>query len=74
MSAYNPYSLDGKRILVTGASSGIGKSVAIECSKMRAILNIVGRDQNRLQDTLQQLNGTKHSLFQADLSSEEEIK
>ena len=33
---YNPFSLEGKTILVTGASSGIGQATAIECSKMEA--------------------------------------
>lgn len=39
---YNPFSLEGKTILVTGASSGIGRGVAIACSRMGAtvILNV----------------------------------
>ena len=45
---YNPYTLEGKTILITGASSGIGKCSAIECSKMGAKLVITGRDEKRL--------------------------
>ncbi len=40
----NPFSLSGKKILVTGASSGIGRSIAVECSKMGANLIITGRN------------------------------
>jgi len=32
----NPFSLEGKKILVTGASSGIGRSTAIACAQMGA--------------------------------------
>ena len=42
---YNPYSLSGKTILVTGASSGIGLSIAIECSSMGATLILTGRNE-----------------------------
>ena len=49
--SYNPYSLEGKTILVTGASSGIGKATAIECSKLGARVVITGRDETRLCDT-----------------------
>jgi len=71
---YNPYSLKGKTILVTGASSGIGQTVAIECSKMGATVIITGRNEARLNETFEQLAGTDHSLFPADLSSYEYIK
>ena len=48
---YNPFSLEGKTILVTGASSGIGKETAISCSKMGASVIITARNQERLQET-----------------------
>lgn len=71
MNDYNPFSLSGKTIFVTGASSGIGKSIAIECSKMGARLIITGRNAERLQQTSELLFGEGHSSFQADLSNEE---
>jgi len=69
---YNPYSLKGKSILITGASSGIGRAIAIECSKMGAVVNIVGRDRKRLADTYNNLQGKKHKIFLADLASEKD--
>lgn len=71
---YNPYSLQGKTILVTGASSGIGQSVAIECSKMGAIVVITGRNKDRLQETYDMLEGSGHTQIPADLSSYPEIQ
>ena len=47
---YNPYSLSGKTLLVTGASSGIGKATAIECSKMGANVILTGRNEERLKE------------------------
>jgi NAD(P)-dependent dehydrogenase (short-subunit alcohol dehydrogenase family) len=67
---YNPYSLEGKVILITGASSGIGKTTAIECSKMGAKLVITGRDENRLQKTFEQLEGQGHLKFAGQLNEE----
>ena len=70
---YNPFSLSGKTILVTGASSGIGRATAIECSKMGAVIVLTGRNHERLQETLALLEGNGHSLFTCDLTKEEEI-
>ena len=67
---YNPYSLDGKTILITGASSGIGRRTAIECSKMGAKLVITGRNQERLNDTLASLEGEGHLTFAGDLTED----
>ena len=70
---HNPFSLIGKTILVTGASSGIGRSIAIECSKMGANIILTGRNQERLQDTLLLLQEGQHQYIISDISSEEEI-
>lgn len=71
---YNPYSLEGKIILVTGASSGIGQATAIECSKMGAKLIITGRDETRLKETFNRLEGIGHKYVVADLVVEESLE
>lgn len=63
----NPFSLDGKTILVTGASSGIGQTTAISCAKMGANVVITGRDQGRLQTTAD-LSGKSVTQMVADLT------
>lgn len=76
MEMYNPYSLQGKRILITGASSGIGKATAIECAKLGATLIVTGRDTNRLNDTflsLKEISTLQHLQIISDLSTEEGI-
>ena len=67
--SYNPYSLEGKTILVTGASSGIGKATAIECSKLGARVVITGRDEARLQQTLSSLEGERSEEHTSELQS-----
>lgn len=64
---YNPFSLEGKTILITGASSGIGRATAIECSKMGAKIIACGRNKERLENTLELLQGKDHKLFLGDL-------
>lgn len=71
---YNPYSLEGKTVLVTGASSGIGQAVAIECSKLGAQVIITARNEKRLNETLNQMEGNGHQLFSCDLSDLEEVR
>lgn len=70
---YNPFSLEGKTILVTGASSGIGKTTAIECSKMGAKLVITARNEERLNQTLGELEGEGHLALIGDLTSQDDI-
>lgn len=74
MSNYNPFSLEGKTILVTGASSGIGQATAIECSKMGAKLVITGRSVERLQETFKHLEGEGHLQIPADFSTSDGVR
>ena len=68
--AFNPYSLENKTILITGASSGIGKATAIACSKMGARVVITGRNAERLQETFQEMEGDGHQQIIAELTNE----
>lgn len=72
MSNYNPFSLDGKRILITGASSGIGKATAEECAKCGAKVVLTARNEERLKATLGSLEGEGHSMIIADLTKQDE--
>lgn len=69
----NPFSLENKTILVTGASSGLGISIAMECSKMGANVIISGRNPERLSETLNKLDGGNHQKIIADLTNIEDI-
>ena len=71
--SYNPFSLEGKTILVTGASSGIGRAAAIECSKMGAKVIVTARHEERLSQTMQQLEGEGHQMILCDLSNDGDI-
>jgi NAD(P)-dependent dehydrogenase (short-subunit alcohol dehydrogenase family) len=65
--SYNPFSLDGKRILVTGASSGIGRQIAISFSKMGANVVLSGRNHERLSQTLAAMSEGNHMVIPADI-------
>ena len=74
---YNPFSLENKTILVTGASSGIGKAIAIECAKLGADLVINGRNEERLKSTFDDLDtslGQQHQMIVADLTTDEGLE
>lgn len=71
--SYSPFSLQGKIILITGASSGIGRGIASACSKMGATIVLTGRNQTRLEETRKELWGVNHRIISADLTKESEI-
>ena len=70
---YNPYSLEGKTVLVTGASSGIGRATAIECSKLGAKVVITARHEERLKETLSALEGDGHQLILCEMTSDDDL-
>lgn len=63
---YNPMTLEGKCLLITGASSGIGRAVAIECSRLGAQCIITARNEARLQETLAAMAGSGHRYLTAE--------
>jgi NAD(P)-dependent dehydrogenase (short-subunit alcohol dehydrogenase family) len=65
---WNPMDLTGKRIAVTGASSGIGQSIAQTLSRLGAQLVLIGRDTQRLTGTMEQLEGDGHQIHAMDLT------
>ena len=76
MIGYNPFCLKGKTVLVTGASSGIGKQTAIECSKIGASVIITARNEARLTETLANMDATEgqqHKMLLADLTVVSEV-
>lgn len=76
MTEYNPFSLREKIILVTGASSGIGKATAVVCSKLGATVIALGRNKQRLDETINELDKSfnqSHQMLVADLATDEGI-
>jgi len=60
--------LQDKNILVTGASQGIGREIAITASTLGANVTIVGRNVEKLQETISLLTGNGHKMFALDLA------
>lgn len=71
---YNPFSLQGKTILVTGASSGIGQETAIQCSKIGAKVIVTARNEERLNETLSQMEGDGHRIVIAELTQQADLE
>ena len=64
----SPYSLQGKIIVITGASSGIGRQCAIQCSQLGARVIAIGRNQQRLSEVAALLEGEGHETISYDLT------
>ena len=73
MTSFNPFSLEGKTIMVTGASSGIGRGIAVTCSKMGATVILTGRNQIKLDASLALLEKGDHKVIAADLCNSESM-
>lgn len=71
----DPFSLSGKNIIVTGASSGLGRQTAVSCSHLGAKLILIGRNDERLQETLSLMdNKEDHIVFRVDLTEYKEVE
>lgn len=71
---YNPFSISGKTILITGAGGGIGRATAVECAKMGANVLVTDINETSLSETLTLLDvteGQSHQMFVADLTNED---
>ena len=64
---------DGRWVVVTGASSGLGRAIAIELSRHGAGVVLVGRDTGRLAETATLLDGAPHRTLELDLVAHERI-
>lgn len=70
---YNPMDLSGRRMLVTGASAGIGRATAVMLARLGARVILNGRDADRLNDTAARLEGDGHAVAAFDLSELEAV-
>ena len=69
----NLINLSGKNILITGASSGIGRASAILCSQLGANVILVARNEERLQETLALMDEGKHLIFAMSVTDYDKI-
>jgi NAD(P)-dependent dehydrogenase (short-subunit alcohol dehydrogenase family) len=72
-NATDIFRLESKSILVTGASSGIGRAIAIACAQAGAKVTLHGRDLGRLQATLMEMQGSSHEVLQGDLQDPDDV-
>lgn len=70
---FNLVDLQGKHIVVTGASRGIGRETAILCSRLGARITCVARNEENLKETVSLLEGSGHGYMQIDFEQIDEI-
>ncbi len=70
----NPFSLDGRNIIVTGASSGIGRQCAITFSEMGANVVLIARNMDRLNETCRSLKPANHVIFSLDVTQYDKLE
>lgn len=70
-----PFSIENKTILVTGATSGVGRATAITCAGLGANVVLTGRNVSRLEETLSMMSDVcKHLIIPADLTDEAQVQ
>ena len=74
MKRTNPFNLENKTILITGASSGIGRQCAISCTEMGAEVIITGRNKERLSETASMIPKSKFGgQYIMDIDQEDSV-
>ncbi len=71
---WNPYDFTGKRIVVAGATSGIGRATAVMLARQGAEICLIARNQEKLQKTIESLTGNNHKGYIKDFSKDENCK
>ena len=69
----NPMDLTGKHIVITGASSGIGRAASIQASKLGAHVTLIARNEEKLNETVSLMSGDMHNIVPADLTEIDKI-
>ncbi len=70
---HDQFRLDGKNVIITGASSGIGRQCAIECSNRGSNVTLMSRDSMRLKETLGLMKEGNHLIVPVDITSEGDL-
>ena len=65
----NPMDLSGKHVIITGASSGIGRATCIQASKLGAKISLIARKEEKLRETISMMDGEGHKFFPYDLNN-----
>ena len=65
---WNPFDFTGKKIIIAGATSGMGKAAAVRLSEQGAQVVLLGRNEEKLKETLELLSGSGHSFYVKDFS------
>ena len=68
------FTLSGKTILITGASSGIGRATAVLCAKMGATVILVARDEEKLNQVRSMLEGSNHICKIVDFADYDSVE
>lgn len=71
----NPFELKGKTLLVTGASSGIGRAISILSARLGATVLCVGRNESRLTQTLEEIDdkAKSHEMISVELTDQSQL-
>jgi len=74
MAILQRFGLRDKTIIVTGASSGLGRAAAIACANAEARVALIARNQEKLDETMSMMDGEDHASFSCDITDDSKLK